>query len=251
MSNRKKKASSKAGKPPKLQPPKRLSKLKAAPWNPRTIDPDAARGLLKSLDEFGDISGIVVHKDGYLIAGHQRVEAIRTKYGTDLPIVGGAITAPDGTRYPVRVVDWPEDKSKAANLAANNPLIGGKFTSEGAAMVDLVALSRPDLADELRLQEMVYELPEDGAEGPDGTGEPVIDRIGPPAMELQPFEHYDYLVVLASNLNDWAWLCDRLGIKRVDASPVPAKKKIGLGRAIPAARLIAALDGSGESHGSD
>lgn len=244
----KKKARTPAGNKPKLQPPKKLSKLKKSPWNPRTIDPDAARGLSKSLDEFGDISGIVVHKDGYLIAGHQRVEAIRKKYGTDLPIVGGAITAPDGQRFGVRVVDWPEDKCKAANLAANNPLIGGKFTNDGAAVVDLVALSRPDLADELRLGEMVYELP-DGDVGPDDSGEPTIERIGPPQMELQPFEHYDYLVVLASNVTDWAWLCDRLGIERVDASPVPAKKKIGLGRAIPAARLIAALGGSGDKDG--
>jgi len=247
MAKGKKKAGT--GQTPKLQPPKKLSKLKASPWNPRTIDPDAAKGLAKSLDEFGDISGIVVHKEGYLIAGHQRVEAIRAKYGTDLPIVGGAITAPDGKRFPVRVVDWDKDKSKAANLAANNPLIGGKFTSEGATVVDAVALSRPDLADELRLQEMVYELPEDGDVGPGEGADALIDRLGPPAMELQPFEHYDYLVVLASNVNDFAWLCDRLGIKRVDASPVPAKKKIGLGRAIPAARLIAALGGSGGTDG--
>ena len=58
-------------------------------------------------------------------------------------------------------------------------------------------------------------------------------------MDLLPYEHYDYIVVLSRNLNDYQWLCSELGIKIVK-SPL-AKTKIGIGRAIWAGRLIERL----------
>jgi len=62
-----------------------------------------------------------------------------------------------------------------------------------------------------------------------------------PEMELQPYEHYDYILVLATTTFDWNWLCTRLGLEKVDGSTDPRYKKIGLGRAINASRLIQVL----------
>lgn len=62
-----------------------------------------------------------------------------------------------------------------------------------------------------------------------------------PEMELQPYEHYDYLLSLFTTTFDWNWICTRLDIKQVDGSTDPRYKKVGLGRAIPGARLIAEL----------
>lgn len=62
-----------------------------------------------------------------------------------------------------------------------------------------------------------------------------------PEMELQPYEHYDYVLVLARNVMDWNWLVEKLGLSKVDGSPDPRYKKVGLGRAITADKLIAAL----------
>ena len=51
------------------------------------------------------------------------------------------------------------------------------------------------------------------------------------------------LSTMARNLHDWNYLVDKLGIRRVNASPFAAggKRKIGLGRAIDATRLIEVL----------
>jgi hypothetical protein len=59
-------------------------------------------------------------------------------------------------------------------------------------------------------------------------------------IELQPFEHYDFVLVLATNVKDWDALCERLSIKKVNGSAV-GKKRIGLGRCVNASRVLALL----------
>ncbi|MGQ0636450.1 MAG: hypothetical protein ACT4QC_17700 [Planctomycetaceae bacterium] len=71
-----------------------------------------------------------------------------------------------------------------------------------------------------------------------------------PAMEMVPYEHYDYVLVLARTIHQWEQLCELLGIERVDASIVPATsmKKVGLGRCISADRLINKLRAARHSY---
>lgn len=71
--------------------------------------------------------------------------------------------------------------------------------------------------------------------------EPVTPTDMMAEMELQPFEHYDYLLVLARTTHDWNWLCDRLSLRMVDGSVDPRLRKMGLGRAISAEKLISVL----------
>ena len=115
-----------------------LDQLNEASYNPRTIDPKAAAGLAASLRKFGDLSGIVWNRrSGNLITGHQRWKQLRTEYGKELNFDKGrqVVVAPDGSEWPVRVVDWHLTKEKAANVAANNTFIQGDFDDERLAVL--------------------------------------------------------------------------------------------------------------------
>lgn len=171
-----------------------------------------------------------------MIAGRQRVRLLRQMFGEDLIVKDGGIETRVGT-FPVRVVDWPEDMAKAANLAANNPKLQGQFTETVADLIRELELERPDLWDELLLGEIALLVAEEGGE----DGESV--QAGNPEIELQPYEHYDYLLVVARTVHDWEFICEALKVAKVNASAVAGKKKIGLGRVVSAERLIEALKG--------
>ncbi len=133
----------------------RLSDLKPASYNPRKISDKALKGLAYSIEEFGDISGITYNKrTGNLVSGHQRVKALMEKFG-DLEIKGDAIITPAG-EFKIRVVDWDIGKEKAANVAANSPTIQGEFTSDLAILLDEIKVSMPELASELRFEEIEF-----------------------------------------------------------------------------------------------
>ncbi|MEK6531270.1 MAG: DNA modification methylase [Deltaproteobacteria bacterium] len=106
-----------------------LSDLKPAPHNPRKISEKQLARLKKSLAEFGDLSGVIFNRrTGNIIGGHQRVkvmppDALISKI--DLPgastagtVAEGRITV-DGESYTYREVDWPIEREKMANIAAN------------------------------------------------------------------------------------------------------------------------------------
>lgn len=138
--------------------PEKLSDLKAADYNPRTIDEVSLEGLKYSLDEFGDISGIVFNsRTGQLVAGHQRVKALQQYFG-DLQIINDSIVTPNGATFQIRIVDWPLEKEKAANVAANNPHIQGEFTSELGLILEEIQISLPDISEKVRLSEI--EIPQ-------------------------------------------------------------------------------------------
>lgn len=109
----------------------KITDLKPAPYNPRTITDDSLNGLDVSIAEFGDLSGIVFNKrSGFLVTGHQRLQVLQDKHGAKLKIVKGNIVCPGGSTFPIRVVDWDEHKEKAANITANNPFITGHYTEQ-------------------------------------------------------------------------------------------------------------------------
>lgn len=70
---------------------------------------------------------------------------------------------------------------------------------------------------------------------------------GVPGMELTPHEHYDYVIVLASTTHQWNRLCELLGIGQVKTD----HDKIGVGRGLPAERLIALLEGNRDGNAQD
>ena len=121
-----------------------VEQLTAAPYNPRRIGEPAAAGLSESMSRFGDIAGIVWNeRTGHLVCGHQRVEQLK-KLGAQLFSEDGnpvLRVGKDGKRFTVRVVDWSEAQEKAANIAANNPHVGGEFTDELQALLGEVQAS--------------------------------------------------------------------------------------------------------------
>ena len=127
-----------------------ISALTAADYNPREITEKSFEGLKFSIDEFGDLSGIVFNLNtGNLVAGHQRKKGLLEKYG-DLEIIRinneyGYIETPDKNRFSVRFVEWDLIKEKAANLAANNPSIQGIFTPEVRLLIDDIKLELPEI----------------------------------------------------------------------------------------------------------
>ncbi|MBW2559672.1 MAG: hypothetical protein JRE40_02330 [Deltaproteobacteria bacterium] len=110
--------------------PKTLEDLKPAPYNPRTITPEAAAGLRASIKTFGDLSGIVWNsRTGHLVAGHQRKDALIAQSATFQPDPP-ALVLPSDEAFPIRIVDWDTTTEKAANITANNPHISGEFTGD-------------------------------------------------------------------------------------------------------------------------
>ena len=151
-----------------------LADLAAAPYNPRTITIGALAGLSYSLAEFGDLSGVTFNsRTGHLVAGHQRVKSLRQQYG-DLAIVDGGITTPEGHRFTVRVVDWPEAQEKAANVAANSPTISGTFSDDLTALLAELQEDQADTFGALHLEDLsalLEEVAPDWTMPPEGEGE--------------------------------------------------------------------------------
>jgi hypothetical protein len=133
-----------------MKPPKFISELKPANYNPRIITAEALSGLKYSLEEFGDLSGITFNlHTGNLVTGHQRLKVLKEKY-SDLKIIpigeyeSGRMVTLDGSEFRIRFVSWPIEKEKAANVAANSETIQGEFTAGLKFLVDDIQLNLPE-----------------------------------------------------------------------------------------------------------
>lgn len=163
--------------------PQSIEDLRSAPFNPRQIDADALVGLEASLESFGDISGICWNRrTGHLVAGHQRLAALRQRYGVELRVEHqdgeAVIVTPKGERFPIRVVDWDELTEKAANLAANNRALEGRFTEGALPLLEELGRERPALFDATFLGAIADQI-----EQPDQpTGLTPIDTTALPTM---------------------------------------------------------------------
>jgi len=115
----------------------KIKDLKPAPYNPRKITDEKLKMLDKSMQEYGDLSGIVFNrKTGNLIGGHMRIknldpewEVMKSEVNDKLGTVAeGHIETPFG-KWTYREVNWSKKKEKAANVAANKH--GGSFDLDG------------------------------------------------------------------------------------------------------------------------
>lgn len=132
-------------------------RLLANPANPR--QPWAAvraEEFRRSLEAFGDLSGIVENKvTGRLVGGHKRTDQFAADPAATVTVTE-RLAEPDatgtlaygyvtsmGTRWAYRLVDWPEAKEAAANLAANQ--WGAEWDMAGVRSM-LASLDGTDLA---------------------------------------------------------------------------------------------------------
>lgn len=125
-----------------------------ANYNPRKISDERLEDLGRSQREFGDLSGIVVNvQTGNVVGGHQRIKTLdpswrirkrgmKDQVGT---VALGYIDTPDRGRLSYREVDWPLEREKAANLAANK--IQGEWdTTKLAPLLEGLTV-KPELFD--------------------------------------------------------------------------------------------------------
>ena len=82
---------------------------------------------------------------------------------------------------------------------------------------ELLGDIRADDADLRRHLDLLLPPSVDGLLGPADDGAPTVE-----GMELRPHEHYDYIVILASDVGTWNVLCERLGIKE---KPIAGRRK--------------------------
>lgn len=148
-----------------------LRDLSADPENPRDIEDAAIAGLKYSMEEFGDLSGIVFNKrTSQLVCGHQRTKSMADEYG-DLGIVWigerAYIYLPTGEEFDVRVVDWDMKMQRAANIAANNPHIAGHFTKSLQPQLDAIRESSDAMFKALRMRELLIKKTAPGLVDPD------------------------------------------------------------------------------------
>lgn len=105
--------------------------LRAYDKNPRKITKDDFDTLQKSLEEFGDLSGVIFNRtSGNLVGGHQRTNAFKSKKAvvtlddelkspTKTGTVATGYIEVEGEKFSYREVDWDSDKEARANILAN------------------------------------------------------------------------------------------------------------------------------------
>jgi hypothetical protein len=137
---------------------KAVGDLSGAEYNPRTMGERARQSLINSLSKFGDISGITYNvRTGNLVSGHQRVEALKVKYGDALTVKKDEIVAPDGNVFPIRLVDWDVGVEKAANVAANSRTLQGRFDDSIVDLLAEIEEGMPEVMIDLGLDNLLVE----------------------------------------------------------------------------------------------
>lgn len=160
-----------------------IAELRADAANPREMDDLAREGLGAAVAEYGDLGVIVWNKrTSELVAGHQRMDRLRAAGATEWKQIDNTTAYIEHPvtheRFAIRVVDWPPEKQRKANLVANNPALQGKFTDAAAAQLvalqndlDFKAMRLDALAEMLALQK-TEPPPVEGESDPDDVVEP-------------------------------------------------------------------------------
>lgn len=164
----------------------KLSDLKQNEVNPRSISDRSRDGLHTSMEEFGDISGIVYNRSTErLVGGHQRQSVLLDMFGEDPDIevvkefgkptkdgtvAIGVLKTSGGQVFSVRMVEWDEKKEAAANLSANNTEITGYFDMD--KLGDFISLaSEYEAFDGLLLDDLAFNF-----DVPDPISEQVMQQ---------------------------------------------------------------------------
>ena len=118
-----------------------INDLKKYHKNPRKITTKQHELLEKTMQEFGDLSGVVVNvRNNEIIGGNQRT-SIFQKYADKITIDKRELAEPDnqgtvaigyidfnGSKFSYREVDWDSEKEEKANIIANK--VGGFWDND-------------------------------------------------------------------------------------------------------------------------
>ena len=200
--------------------------------DPKTLRPNPRNPNLHSATQVALLAGILEAagwrqpitlsaRSGYVVRGHGRLEA-SLLLGFD--------------HVPVDRQQYASDAEELADLVADNRLS------------ELAELDEDALAKVLRdLQGAGHDVQLAGFTEAEVArlleGEVETDALeNIPRMELQPFEHYDYLCFMFRDIRDWLRVLQLLEIGKVNYSITRRTAKIGVGRVIDGKRLLVRLD---------
>jgi len=189
----------------------KVEELNPCPYNPREISTVAREGLKTSIKTFGLREPLIVNKrNNNVVGGNQRLSII-TELGYD--------------EVQVSLVDLDDEMEEAFNMALNNEYIQGRYTITAKKLIEKLKENHLALYDGLMLNKVESDL--------SGLLEKTkaSDHRLVPELELQPFEHYDYLLIVSETVQDWNWLRNKFKLGMVNASPV-GSRKIGRLRAV-------------------
>ncbi len=201
---------------------RKLRDLVPWPRNPRQIRQDKAKRLNKSLDDFGQVDIIAIGPNNEVYNGHQRLRVWMDKYGpnleVDVRVASRPLTEKERERLTVllhqgAVGEW--DFDKLANEFNVDELLDWGFSEK-----ELDVLGWKDTQDD------------PGDQKPELTISPEL------------YERHDYLVFYFDNEFDWQVATELFGVEQVQGGKVGNKTIVqkGLGRVIPASKLLELLD---------
>lgn len=189
------------------------------------IHNDKQRRVLQAmLDKVGFVKSITVSKrTNVILDGHLRVS---------LSIANNAATVP------VEYVDVTPTE-EAEILATVDP-VGDLAGTDAAKLAELRELfETPDYDVDAMIDDLIGDFDPLDEDEFKPKGPKTADGL--PEMELKPYEHYDYLLVLATSTTEWNALAEKFGLQRVKVSREKGAPKVGVGRAIPAKKLLEML----------
>lgn len=179
--------------------------------NPRKND-EAVKYVANSIKEFGFKVPVIIDKNNVIVAGHTRIKAAKELKIDKIP----CIIADDLT----------DEQIKAFRLADNKV---SEFSEWDVPKLDL------ELMDIDNIDMISLGFGEDEKESAEAKQQKELE-----SMELKAFEHHDYVVFVFDNQMDWLNVCNKFGLKKVNAG-YGSTKKVGVGRVVNGKRLFECL----------
>jgi len=198
--------------------------------NQRVHTEDQVHKIADSIKQFGFLTPCIVDKNNVLVTGHGRVQAADSIGMLEVPCI--------------RADNLSEEQVKAFRIA-DNRLQDLSYFDESKVVSELQDLMDVEFPiwltgfDDFNGMEIADFDVDEETEEQDKRVLPKMDRL----MD----EHHDYIVFLFDNKYDWIRTCDLFKIRRVNASVMPDKTKIGIGRVIDGKKLLGMLDAENHS----
>lgn len=167
-----------------------INELEPNPDNPRTIDAETWKHLEESLQKFNLASPLIVNNDYSIIGGHQRYKILKDQGVDEVDV-----------RKPDRQLDEEEVEELMIRLNANL----ADWDNESLKNFEEEFLSEIGMEDSL-----IDSLFEEEEEVEENEEEHEIEE-----MKIKNFEHYDYLVFVFRNDNDFLTALDMFDVEKV------------------------------------
>ncbi|HVU07830.1 MAG TPA: ParB N-terminal domain-containing protein [Verrucomicrobiae bacterium] len=197
---------------------------KRHPKNPNTHSAAQVAAIAAVLEGNGWRQAIVIsNQSGRITRGHGRLDAA---------LLLGCHEAP------VDFQDYTSEQDEIADMIADNRLS------------ELSEIDENKLLDVLKeLHSSGHDLELAGFTDEDfeklaNVAEEIANAQPIPKMELQAFEHYDYLMFMFKDIRDWLRVLQLLNVTKVDFSISRKTQKIGIGRVINGKTLLTRLEDS-------